>query len=105
MGGGSHFPYPKWVWSITGGWWPTPKHYIRNSIVTGGIIGSLTAVAWQYSAGRENRHRYPDRWIPSMLWAREFHDEEAVKFWKEQLAKESREWIEPIPAWFPKWLK
>lgn len=33
--------------------------------------------------------------------ARDFHDPAFVAMWKEQLAKEGREWIEPIPEWWP----
>ncbi len=40
-----------------------------------------------------------------MLWARDFHDPVYVKFWKQQLEKEGREWIEPYPEWYPEWLK
>ncbi|KAI9094912.1 hypothetical protein DFS34DRAFT_627671 [Phlyctochytrium arcticum] len=101
MGGGSKYPYPQWVWSYYGGWWPQPKHGLRNSVVTAGIVVGLTAVAWNFSANQERRHRYPDRWIPSMLWARDFNDPEFKKQWQEQLAKEGREWIEPIPEWWP----
>jgi hypothetical protein len=49
----------------------------------------------------EVRHGYPQRWVPSMLYSKEYHDPESVKMWKEQLAKENREWIEPIPEWWP----
>ncbi|KAI8905953.1 hypothetical protein EDD86DRAFT_248890 [Gorgonomyces haynaldii] len=94
-GGGAKFKYPTWVWSYTGGWWPAPKHWVRNSIITGGIVAGIAAYGFSY------RHRYPDQWIPSMLWSREFHDPQAVKYWKEQLKKEGREWIEPIPQWWP----
>ena len=27
------FPYPKWVWSPTGGWWPHPAAWKRNTLV------------------------------------------------------------------------
>ncbi|KAI9014681.1 hypothetical protein HDU85_007331 [Gaertneriomyces sp. JEL0708] len=101
MGGGGKYPYPQWVWSWYGGWWPAPQRYVRNSIITGlGIAGGI-ALVWNYSANRELRHRYPDRWIPSMLWSREFHDPAYKAMWEKQLAKEGREWIEPIPEWWP----
>lgn len=33
------FPYPKWVWSPTGGWWPHPAAWRRNTaIVSLGLI-------------------------------------------------------------------
>jgi hypothetical protein len=57
----------------TGGWNPTPKLYKRNTLITGAIILSLTAVVWNISIEKERRVHYPHRWIPSMLWAKEFH--------------------------------
>ncbi|TPX31014.1 hypothetical protein SmJEL517_g05536 [Synchytrium microbalum] len=99
--GGGNYPYPKWVWSWYGGWWPTPQNYVSNTIVTGLGIATIVGFGWKFSADRELRHRYPDRWIPSMIWAKEFHDPASVAMWKEQLAKEGREWIEPTPSWWP----
>lgn len=28
---GPHYPYPKYVWSFTGGWWPHPANWKRNT--------------------------------------------------------------------------
>jgi hypothetical protein len=53
MGGGERFAYPKWVWSYYGGWWPTPKNYFRNTMITGGIILTLTAFVFQVSGSKE----------------------------------------------------
>nr|KAJ3422853.1 hypothetical protein HK105_005937 [Polyrhizophydium stewartii] len=100
-GGGAHFPYPKWVWTPYGGWWTNPKNRAFNSLVTGSIVLASAAILFKISAEVETRHRYPRVWIPSMLWSKEFHDPVSVAYWKEQLAKEGREWIEPIPAWWP----
>ncbi|KAJ3167786.1 hypothetical protein HDU87_001449 [Geranomyces variabilis] len=101
MGGGGKYPYPQWVWSYYGGWWPAPKNYFVNTIIAGAGVATLVATAWKFSANREIRHRYPDRWIPSMLWAKEFHDPAYKAMWEKQLVIEGREWIEPIPAWWP----
>ncbi|KAI8814153.1 hypothetical protein BJ742DRAFT_671883, partial [Cladochytrium replicatum] len=93
QGGGGHQPPPfaPWTYTAIGGF--------RNPIIP--VVGMLTlaAAGFYYSTTRELRTRYPERWIPSMLWAREFHDPQSVAFWKEQLAKEEREWIEPHPDW------
>ncbi|KAI9350342.1 hypothetical protein BDR26DRAFT_583799 [Obelidium mucronatum] len=105
MGGGARFAHPKWVWTYYGGWWPEPKNAKLNTLITFGAIAGLTGVVWSYSADKERRIMYPRNWIPSMLWAKEFHDPQHVAFWKEQLAKEGRQWIEPIPdsmkSWWP----
>lgn len=29
------FNYPKWVWSPTGGWWPHPSAWRRNTFIVG----------------------------------------------------------------------
>ncbi|KAJ3066504.1 hypothetical protein HDU98_010173 [Podochytrium sp. JEL0797] len=92
-----------------GGWWPEPKSAKFNSVITMTAILGLTGAAWTLSADRERRLMYPQNWIPSMLWAKEFHDPKHVAFWKEQLEKEGREWIEPIPdsmkSWWPLYRK
>jgi hypothetical protein len=72
MGGHGKFPAPSWVWTPYGGWWPHPKSYVRGTIVTGLVIASITAVVFIESSKKERRHNYPHRWIPSMLWAKEF---------------------------------
>jgi len=33
MGGGHKFEYPKWVWSPSGGWWPKPAAWKRNTVI------------------------------------------------------------------------
>jgi len=39
MGGGSKYPYPQWVWSPLGGWWPEHKKWKRNTaLVAVGIL-------------------------------------------------------------------
>ncbi|RKO98483.1 hypothetical protein CXG81DRAFT_30444 [Caulochytrium protostelioides] len=100
-GGGARFPYPRWVWTPFGNAWPNPRHGIMNNVVSYGIAGFVAYHVFQYSASIERRAQYPDRWIPSMLWAKEFHDPVLVAQWKERLALEGREWIEPIPSWWP----
>jgi hypothetical protein len=51
------------------------------------------AVSW--ASDNERRWMYPQKWIPSMLWEREFNDPEHVAFWKKQLKEQGREWIDP----------
>ncbi|PWN24544.1 hypothetical protein BDZ90DRAFT_234828 [Jaminaea rosea] len=76
MGAGPRFAYPKYVWSPAGGWWTRPANWKTNTVVAGlGIIG-CSYLIWNVSAEREWRHRQPTRWIPSMLWARQFREGE-----------------------------
>jgi hypothetical protein len=49
MGGGRQYPYPKWVWSPAGGWWPHQPNGTRNSIIYAvvslGIMGLCASYA------------------------------------------------------------
>ncbi|KJE96114.1 hypothetical protein CAOG_006483 [Capsaspora owczarzaki ATCC 30864] len=38
MGGGARFEFPRYVWSPTGGWWPEPKMWKRNTLLAGAFI-------------------------------------------------------------------
>ncbi|OAV97439.1 hypothetical protein PTTG_26053 [Puccinia triticina 1-1 BBBD Race 1] len=74
MGGGAQYPYPKEVWSPSGGWWTRPTNWRSNTAI---IIAGSTLVfysVFKLSAHREQRMQAPNRWIPSMLWAREFKE-------------------------------
>ena len=53
MGGGSRYPYPKWVWSWFGGWWAEPANANRNALVSVGIYTGVLASIWTYSASIE----------------------------------------------------
>ncbi|CAO1616242.1 unnamed protein product [Jaminaea pallidilutea] len=76
MGAGPRFPYPKHVYSPAGGWWVQPHNWKANTVVAGLGIAGVSYAIWMYSAEREWRHRAPNRWIPSMLWAKQFKDGE-----------------------------
>ncbi|KAJ3040270.1 hypothetical protein HDV00_011248 [Rhizophlyctis rosea] len=82
QGGGGNYHYVPWVWRPWSGRWYAWGHNTRAdrmvmfAIRTGVVIG-----AWRLSASLE--------------------DPEAIAFWKKQLEKEGREWIEPIPEWYP----
>ncbi|KAK9383843.1 uncharacterized protein V2V93DRAFT_362852 [Kockiozyma suomiensis] len=38
MSGGKRYPFPKHVWAPTGGWWPNPKNWKRNTYGVGASI-------------------------------------------------------------------
>ena len=52
MGGGHHFHYPKWVWSPSGGWWPTPANAGRNAAIYGVFALGVSAWLWQFGNKR-----------------------------------------------------
>ncbi|KAG0143453.1 hypothetical protein CROQUDRAFT_661259 [Cronartium quercuum f. sp. fusiforme G11] len=86
MGGGAQYPYPKEVWSPAGGWWTRPNNWRTNTAIV--IFGSsiLFYSVFRLSANREQRMQSPNRWIPSMLWSREF------KEGKLTIRNEAEEW-------------
>ncbi|KAF9285070.1 hypothetical protein BGZ72_009736 [Mortierella alpina] len=73
---GGRYPYPKHVWSPTGGWWTQPTNWKANTAVAVGISATIVAAAWKFSAQNEERHMRPKGWIPSQMWAKEFQDGE-----------------------------
>ncbi len=39
IGAPPQYPYPKWVWSPTGGWWPNPRKWrINTAVVVFGLV-------------------------------------------------------------------
>lgn len=62
MGGGL-YRYPKDVWSPTGGWWPQPRHWLRNTAIAGlGLFAfGFTLVKWSFE--NEVRENYLPAWI------------------------------------------
>ncbi|KAF9447253.1 hypothetical protein P691DRAFT_650857, partial [Macrolepiota fuliginosa MF-IS2] len=72
QGGGARYPYPKYVWSPAGGWWVRPSNWASNTFIACGGILAATYAVWQVSADHEQRISQPNRFIPSMLWAKEY---------------------------------
>ena len=52
MGGGHHFEYPKWVWSPSGGWWPKPLAWKRNTAIFGCFAALTSLYAYTYATPR-----------------------------------------------------
>jgi hypothetical protein len=64
MGGTPRYPYPKDVWSPTGGWWAHPRAWRRNTaIATVGIVAVFIPV-YIYSERISERPEYAERRIP-----------------------------------------
>ncbi|KAF8509651.1 hypothetical protein BU17DRAFT_70358 [Hysterangium stoloniferum] len=74
MGGGARYPYPKEVWSPSGGWWTRPKNWAANTAIAGIGIAVVTYYVFKVSARNEWRYIQPDRPIPSMLWAHQYKE-------------------------------
>ncbi|RUP52205.1 hypothetical protein BC936DRAFT_137741 [Jimgerdemannia flammicorona] len=72
QGGVKRFAYPKEVWSPAGGWWAQPKTWKSNTVVVALGMAVTCAGVWRLSAEREWRHKEPIRWIPSMMWSKQF---------------------------------
>jgi len=77
MGGGARFPYPKHVWTPSGGWWTQPSNWRANTAIIGVGIAAITYATWKFSAEREQRLSDPIKPIPSQLWAKQYQNRQA----------------------------
>ncbi|KAL5594139.1 hypothetical protein BROUX41_001185 [Berkeleyomyces rouxiae] len=79
MGGGGKVPYPKHVWSPSGGWYCQPANWKANTAIMGAVILGTVAIAWNVSAEREIRFKKPepDRFYPSRYWTRQLREWDA----------------------------
>ncbi|KAL8921319.1 MAG: hypothetical protein Q9172_004092 [Xanthocarpia lactea] len=75
---GGKIPYPKHVWSPSGGWYAQPANWKANTAVMGVVIVGITAMVWSISAEREYRTRFPEpgRFYPSRYWTRQIIEHE-----------------------------
>ncbi|KAI9860113.1 MAG: hypothetical protein M1824_003351 [Vezdaea acicularis] len=87
MGGGSKVPYPKHVWSPSGGWYSQPANWKSNTAIMGLVIFGITAFAWKISAEREFRAKFPEegRFFPSRWWSKQIIEHE-----RQEKAKQSK---------------
>ncbi|BGO91338.1 hypothetical protein NBRC10512_007078 [Rhodotorula toruloides] len=76
MGGGAQYPYPKEVWTPAGGWWTNPHNWRTNTAYAMLGIAFVGYGIFKFSAEHEERHTAPTRWIPSMMWAKQFKNGE-----------------------------
>jgi len=78
MGGGDKIPYPKHVWSPSGGWYAQPHNWKANTAVMATVILGITAIFWKISAEKEVRYKMPDpgRFFPSRNWSRQIIEHE-----------------------------
>ncbi|KAI9843432.1 MAG: hypothetical protein M1838_002625 [Thelocarpon superellum] len=71
MGGGGKIPYPKHVWSPTGGWYSQPGNWKTNTAIMAAVITGITVLVWNQSARLEQRTAFPEphRPFPSRWYA------------------------------------
>lgn len=53
MSGDPRFPHPKYVWSPSGGYWPRPRHWFRNTMFAAFIQFSIVYAAYLYTEPQE----------------------------------------------------
>ncbi|KAJ7594054.1 hypothetical protein C8J56DRAFT_747861, partial [Mycena floridula] len=53
QGGGGRYPFPKDVWSPSGGWWARPHNWKSNTIVAFAGILTMSYVVFRWSAEKE----------------------------------------------------
>ncbi|KDQ56755.1 hypothetical protein JAAARDRAFT_300579 [Jaapia argillacea MUCL 33604] len=66
MGGGARYPYPKQVWSPSGGWWTRPSNWKANTAIAFAGIAVVGYATFTLSADKEWRHNEPAKPIPSI---------------------------------------
>ena len=69
--GGHHFPYPKWVWSPSGGWWPKPVHWQRNTALYAVVMAG--AAFWLYQNAEAKTVAYYPKAIPKSPEKKDTH--------------------------------
>jgi len=77
MGGDGKMPYPKWVYSPTGGWYNHyPKNWKRNTwfLVAGYAVAFMCT--FTLSASLERRPCPPRKPIPSQRWCKHAHEDD-----------------------------
>ena len=69
--GAVNFPYPKWVWTPTGGYWCNPPNWKRNTALAGVIWTGIVAITFNWSSNNERRPLKPVAYpIPSQYWCK-----------------------------------
>ena len=64
-------PYPKWVWTPTGGYWCNPPNWKRNTAICAGVWSVVLYFGFKWSSANERRYLPPvDYPIPSQYWCK-----------------------------------
>ncbi|KAF9509954.1 hypothetical protein BS47DRAFT_1348506 [Hydnum rufescens UP504] len=78
MGGGARYPYPKHVWTPSGGWWTRPSNWRMNTAIATAGIFAIAYATFRYSAEREWRYVEPQKPIPSQSWTKQYRDRKTI---------------------------
>ena len=68
LGGGGHFPHPKYVWSPSGGWWGNTAQGPRNSMIAVGVMGGTSALIYMLVESLQ-KCTTPDPLAPLQTWS------------------------------------
>ena len=68
LGGGGHFPHPKYVWSPSGGWWGNTAQGPRNSMIAVGVMGGTSALIYMLGESLQ-KCTTPDPLAPLQTWS------------------------------------
>lgn len=68
LGGGGHFPHPKYVWSPAGGWWGNPAAGPRNTVLA--VIGIAATSSLIFALGESlQKCTTPSPLAPMQTWS------------------------------------
>ncbi|KAK5130508.1 hypothetical protein LTR08_001988 [Meristemomyces frigidus] len=84
--GGAKIPYPKHVWSPSGGWYAQPKNWKANTAIMSTVVVGICLMVGSVSADREYRDKMPEpnRFFPSRYWSRQIIEHERAQKLKEE---------------------
>ncbi|KAL2120765.1 hypothetical protein VTJ04DRAFT_4792 [Mycothermus thermophilus] len=91
MGGGGKIPYPKHVWSPSGGWYCQPANWKRNTAIAFAVIFGIEALLFKLSGELEYRAKMPepDRFFPSRYISKQIIEYEKAQREKAQQQQQS----------------
>lgn len=76
--GAANFPYPKWVWTPVGGYWPNPPKWKRNTAMMAAAWAGITLFTFNWSRNNERRPLSPVVYpIPSQYWCKYAAEDDA----------------------------
>ena len=68
LGGGGHFPHPKYVWSPAGGWWGNTAKGPRNTVIA--AVGIVLTSSTIYMLGESlQKCTTPSPLAPMQSWS------------------------------------